>query len=688
MPSTASHASPTGPRVRPPRRALAPLAAIGLFAGLPSPASADGTSGTEASGADTSAADANGAFEPGSGDSFPALVPAPVSATPTNGGAFDLTRSTVIRAQGEAEDAAAVLAADLRTATALPLPVQTDVGSDDGSDGAIVLRVHEGGAPAGQEQEGYRLSVSSRSIEIQASTREGALHGVRTLEQLFGPWATSSHDEATPRLSAPAVEISDHPRFRYRGIGLDVTRSFYDVDDVETVIDRASRVKFNVLHLHLSDDQGWRIAIDGTGDTTSGIDYSRLTSISGGTAMTEDSEGNPMGTEPGRSGFYTKSDYRRIVEYAASRGITVVPEIDVPGHTNAALHAIPELNSEGSLPRPADGESTPPANGTPDVGYSSLDVDNPASDTFVATVMAELAEMTPGPYLHMGGDESHSTPEEDYREMVTRYAGSVHATGKRVIGWNEYADGDLPDDAVVQYWNGDKDQVAENILRNDARAVLSPADRAYVPQKAAADQEQGATWACGGPCTIGDWYDWDPARELPGIEEARVLGVEAVHWGEWIRGLDQMDAYLWPRAFATAEVGWSPQSSRSVDDFLARAEQLMPALQLAAMNPHPVPELDAAAAVSARRHGRGPSASLAIRASAASADPSAVTVRSVDPSGNAREVPLTSEKDLAAPMVESSALRGEAPDRSESHRPVRVELLVDGEVVADSTRIR
>src|SRR5699024_4727347 len=195
--------------------------------------------------------------------------------------------------------------------------------------------------------------------------------------------------------------------------GLDVARSFYDVEDAETIIDRASRVKLNVLHLHLSDDQGWRIAIAGEEDDSSGIDYSRLTSISGRTAMTEDSDGNPMGTEPGRSGFFTRADYRRIVEYAAARGMTVVPEIDVPGHTHAALHAIPELNSAGSLPRPADGAATPPANGTPDVGYSSLDVDNAASDTSVATVMSELADITPGPFLHMGGDESHSTPAGD-----------------------------------------------------------------------------------------------------------------------------------------------------------------------------------------------------------------------------------------------------------------------------------
>src|SRR5699024_8757273 len=142
----------------------------------------------------------------------------------------------------------------------------------------------------------------------------------------------------------------------------------------------------------------------------------------------------------------------------------------------------------------------PPANGTPDVGYSSLDVNNPASYTFDTTVMGELAEMTPGPFLHMGGDESHSTPEEDYREMVTRFAGSVHASGKRVIGWSYYAAGDLPDSVVVQYWNEDADEVATNVLRNDASVVLSRAGSAYVTHKPDAAQEQAATWACGGPC--------------------------------------------------------------------------------------------------------------------------------------------------------------------------------------------
>lgn len=622
-------------------------------------------------------AQASGSAAPAS---FPALIPEPVSVSPRAGAGFALDRSTRIVAHGEAGDAASVLADELRTSTSLPLPVR----SHGSAHGTISIRVVRGGAPAGHEKEGYRLHVDSRSVRVEASTREGALNGVRTLEQLFGAWATSSTSAATPQLTAPAVEITDHPRFAYRGFGLDVARSFYGVDEVESVIDRASRVKLNVLHLHLSDDQGWRIAIDGDQDTTSGIDYSRLTSISGGTAMTNDAQGEPMGTEPGRSGYYTKHQYRQIVEYAQRHGVTVVPEIDVPGHTNAALHAVPQLTSPGSLPQPAEGEATPPVNGTPDVGYSSLDVANPASDAFVRTVMGELAAMTPGPYLHMGGDESHSTPEEDYRTMVGRFAADVQDTGKTVIGWNEYAAADLPEGAVVQYWNGDKKKVADDVLRNDARVILSPADRAYVPQRAADDQRQGATWACDGSCTLPDWYAWDPAGTLPGVDEHRVLGVEAVHWGEWIRGIDQMDSYTWPRALATAEVAWSPQSSRDTDDFLGRAGRMMPALQLAGVNAHPVPEVAAAPTVSAAVHGRGAHTRVSIRTSAASVDPSDLSARLVERSGRTRAIDLSEEKDTDQPTVVTSALSGTLRARP-LPRGAHVELLRDDEVIARST---
>lgn len=645
---------------RPPRRllVLAVLLALCLALGTARTASAD--------------APADG--------SFPALIPQPVEVTPQDGAPFALTASTRIIASGTGTDAAELLAGELRIATELPLPIRPHAGGAS----SIVIDVREGGAPDGHETEGYRLTVSERSIHVEASTREGAISGVRTLQQLFGSWATSDSAIAAPALSAPAVTITDYPRFDYRGFGLDVTRSFYDVEEVQQVIDRASRVKLNVLHLHLSDDQGWRIAIDGGSDTTTGIDYSRLTDISGKTAMTYDDDGELMGTELGRSGFYTKADYADIIEYATAHGVTVVPEIDVPGHTNAALHAIPELNSAGSLPQPEGGEDVPPADGTPHVGYSSLDVDNPASAVFVETVMRELAEMTPGPYLHMGGDESHSTPTEDYRSMVGTFAAEVAETGKTVIGWNEFAAATLPANAVVQYWNGDAQQTADDVLRNDARVILSPASRAYAPQKAASDQEQGATWACGGPCTIEDWYDWDPATQLPGVGEKRVLGVEAIHWGEWMRGLDQVDSFAWPRALATAELGWTPQSERHLGDFLERVEAYSPALQLAGMTPHPIPEIEADALLAASSERTGDGFEVTVRAAAPSADPAGLTARFVDRSGRRTEIPLTAQKDLTAPMVVSSALTGERTIPAGPYRGSRVELLSEGAVIAEA----
>lgn len=295
--------------------------------------------------------------------------------------------------------------------------------------------------------------------------------------------------------------------------------------------------------------------------------------------------------------------------------------------------------------------------------------------------MAELAEMTPGPYLHMGGDESHSTATDDYTRMVGAYSRSVQDTGKTVIGWNEYAAADLPEGAVVQYWSGDPQTTADDVLRNDSRVILSPANRAYVPQKADAEQPQGATWACGGPCTLETWYDWDPAAQLPGIEEERVLGVEAVHWGEWIRGLDQMDAYTWPRALATAEVGWSPQEERDVDAFLQRVDGYASTLQLAGMTPYPVTEINAEPVIAAVSQRQGDTFAVTVRASALSADPALLTARFVDRSGRATSIPLTAEQDLDAPMIESSAFTGRLELHAGPYRGSRVELLVDGAVV-------
>ncbi|NUR90505.1 MAG: family 20 glycosylhydrolase, partial [Nonomuraea sp.] len=327
----------------------------------------------------------------------------------------------------------------------------------------------------------------------------------------------------------------------------------------------AAQSKRNRLHLHLTDDQGWRIAIDDPADNPSGIAYGLLTRVGGATAMTE------RGTEPATTGFYTKADYREIVRFAGENGMTVVPEIDLPAHTNSALHSIPQLNTPGARPALQPGQTTVPHNGTGAVGYSSLDAAAAVTYEFTRHVLTEIAALTPGPYLHIGGDEAHVTSHADYTKMVEAFSGQVADLGKTVVGWNEYAGSALPKDrAVVQYWNGDRARVAAAVNDRGAQVILSPASTTYLPQKQDSRQPQGGLWACGTPCGLDRHYQWDPGAYIPGIQESSVLGVESALWGEFIRKPRQAEYYAYPRLLASAEAGWTPQARRDFGEFKER----------------------------------------------------------------------------------------------------------------------
>jgi hexosaminidase len=374
----------------------------------------------------------------------------------------------------------------------------------------------EPGAPLGDE--GYRLEVRDGRARIDAETDAGRFYGERTLR----------------RLPAGDASIADRPRFAWRGFMLDVSRHFFGVTDVCRVIDHLAAYKLNVLHLHLSDDQGWRLAIDG---------WPRLAEHGGSTAV---------GGAPG--GFYTHDDLRAIVAYAAERFITVVPEIDAPGHVQAAIASYPELGVPGS--------STDLYTGT-EVGFSSLDVHSALTYRFLDDVFGELAALTPGPFLHVGGDEAHSTTRDDYLAFMARVQPLVAQRGKRLVGWEEVASAELADGAVVQYWKDPA--LARAAAEQGAQLIASPADRVYLDMKYDADTPLGLDWA--GHVELRDSYEWDPA-DLAG-EEA-IIGVEAPLWTETIATLEQLETMLLPRLCAVAEVAWSPRSVRDWDDFRAR----------------------------------------------------------------------------------------------------------------------
>ncbi len=252
----------------------------------------------------------------------------------------------------------------------------------------------------------------------------------------------------------------------------------------------------------------------------------------------------------------------RSSAYAAERHVTLVPEIDTPGHVQAALAAYPELGVPGSSSELYTGV---------EVGFSSLDVHAPLTYRFIGDVLGELAALVPGEYLHVGGDEAHSTSRADYLAFMERVQPLVAARGKRLVGWEEIASAPLADGAVVQYWNTagpDGDRLARAAAEQGARLVMSPADRVYLDMKYDAGTPLGQAWA--GHVELRDSYDWDPATLVDGVGEDAILGVEAPLWTETITTLEELETMVFPRLCAVAEVAWTPQAERDWDGFRAR----------------------------------------------------------------------------------------------------------------------
>lgn len=494
------------------------------------------------------------------GEAVTGIIPAPTQFTLDDAPAFVLSAESRLVATGEGAAAVAeTFAAPARAATGFALPVVD--GEAAASD--IELVVADGEAP-GAAPEGYTLESGERGVRIGADTAAGLFRGTQSLRQLL-PAEIERADASGPPAggwTVPAASVADSPRFSYRGSMLDVARHFFPVEDVLSFIDAIALLKLNVLHLHLTDDQGWRIEIES---------WPELTGIGAATSVGGDG-----------GGHYTKADYRRIVEYAAERFITVVPETDLPGHTNAALSAYPELNCDGVAPAPYEGT---------EVGFSSLCASPEraeATDRFLADVTRELAEMTPGPWLHLGGDESLATSRDDYLDLVRRITHAGAATGKTVIGWHEMgASTQLPSGTIGQYWNfvepeDDAASLTRSFVEQGGAVVLSPADVAYLDMKYVDDPQGplggtlGLDWAKG-PTTLDEAYAWEPTEIVPGLAEADILGIEAPIWTETLGSRSEVEFMLFPRIAAIAEVAWSPAAesgSRDHEAFFARVAWL------------------------------------------------------------------------------------------------------------------
>jgi len=488
------------------------------------------------------------------------VIPVPADVRPDPAADFTIGEGTAIRTAPGSAEAARIgeyLATLLRPATGYALPVGVESGEI-----ALLL---EGDGEDGEGEdgdEGYRLEIGASGVTVRATAPAGLFNAVQTLRQLL----PAAIDAAGPQQGAwvlPGGLIVDRPRLKYRGVMLDIARHFFTVDEIKSYLDSVVQFKINHLHLHLTDDQGWRLEIDG---------WPRLTEVSGGAGTGVDGAG---------PGYLTRADYTDLVDYAAERFVTVVPEIDMPGHVNAAQVAYPELT--------ADGAAVAPRTDT-EVGYSSLVAGKEETYAFIEDVVREVAALTPGPYLHIGGDEAQATTAEDYRTFIQRVLPLVAKYGKRVVGWHEMAGVELPETAVAQYWRIEAtDEGTARAAANGSKVIMSPADRTYLDMKYTAQSPLGLDWA--GLIDVERAYGWDPADRLPGVGEDALLGVEAPLWAETLRSLADVQTMTYPRLPAVAEIGWSPRATHDWESFRRRLAAFAPRWRRQGVVFHPSPEV-------------------------------------------------------------------------------------------------
>ena len=470
-----------------------------------------------------------------------AVIPAPAQVTPVAGADFAIEPSTVIRTTPATLAIGQLLADDLAELTGLRLRVVPAA-----TPGVPQIKLLIGSEP------GYRLSTDRKAVTIQAAKPEGVFHGTQTLLQL-----------AADR-TVPGGTIVDTPRFAYRGAMLDLARHFHTPDEVKAYIDEISRFKINYLHLHLSDDQGWRIEINS---------WPRLTEVGGAPGTGVDGTGG---------GFLTKAQFKDLIRYAAKRYVTIIPEIDMPGHVNAAQVAYPELTCDGVAP--------PPRTDTA-VGYSSLCIGSETTYRFVEDVIREVAALTPGPYLHIGGDEAHATTDADYLAFQQRVLPLVAKYGKTAYGWNEIAQSPASYGSIAQYWSTSRtNPTMVTAAANGMRVVMSPANKAYLDMKYDRNTRLGLSWA--GLIEVRTAYDWDPGTHVTGVPESAVLGVEAPLWSETLRSLDDIEFMAFPRLAAIAELGWSPAATHDWESFRTRLAAYGPQWTARGVGFYPSPQID------------------------------------------------------------------------------------------------
>jgi hexosaminidase len=486
------------------------------------------------------------------------LIPAPENVT-VNEGEFVFGRSAGITARG----------IDVRTAELFGSFMSANYGLElkKGSGRGSVKLVYD--SAAGEES--YRMEVTPADIVITGG-HAGIFYGLQTLRQLV------RNDGG--RVTVPCVEISDSPRFEYRGLLLDVARYFYSVEYVKEFIDLMSQFKLNRFHWHLTNDQGWRIEIG---------KHPGLTGLGAWRSATQLSKDKTDTDRLSHGGFYTRDDIREVVAYAAERFVEIIPEIDMPGHTMSVLALYPEFSCTG-------GPFTVPEQWgiKPDV----LCIGNEDIYAFIADILDEVVELFPCEYLNIGGDEAPTVrweactkcqalmkargmenPRELQNHFTARLNRMVVQRGKKVIGWTEILDGSRDHKVTIMSWQGEEGGI--RAAQQHQQAVMSPHLHMYLDYYQAEDQSL-EPFNIGHFVSLRTTYEYEPytPRLTPDLHKY-IIGVQGCVWTEYIHSEPMVDYMTWPRALAVAETGWSGSGKKDYADFTRRLPPVLATLDRA-----------------------------------------------------------------------------------------------------------
>ena len=403
-------------------------------------------------------------------------------------------------------------------------------------------------------EEGYILNITSEGVSLKSGTEAGLFYGIQTLRQMLPAGLENASSQKA--IALRNVEIKDSPKYSWRGSMVDMARSFFGIDYLKRHVDRMALYKLNRLHLHLTDDQGWRIEIKAK---------PKLTEIGGKSSVTG-----------GNSGFITQAEYMELQEYALARNIVVIPEVDMPGHVYAALVSYPELNCEENSNIEPKKAIPPQLYSGYEVGWSRFCLEDESTYDFVSEVVEELAKITKGPWIHLGGDEIE---DPRYEEFVVKADSIVRHHGKISIGWEEVTKAAVDESLISQNWNGKTESIV------DVQIIESICSSFYLDHANYPGQPDAKNnWCKPDGVSIKNVYDFKTNNPM-------VLGVEAPVWTEHVLNDSMMDDRFWPRLVAVAEVGWSKEENRNFDDFTNRLQKHETRLRNMGIRFHPSPEV-------------------------------------------------------------------------------------------------